>query len=304
MNKETIKVRNFGDLYFYPSTRLMDGLKEVVIFKENTIKHEIPNGSIWIYDSKIPYIPEILDSDIGCGITSFITGEICFDENSRHEILKAVDSIGIHLGQGNHFLDLTIGHPDARRKNLSGNMIFLHSDFNNKNIIPLDFKGARNLMEQAKEKRHKYLEKLTLLLGITAKFYRDWTHNTVTLDGDVTIYRKGAINVSETDGVGVLALDPVDGLYLYAAEFNDYYSSMQHAAGRIGSKSELLGFMKKESYGIARGYVLPSELCSNKDFKETRAQTYNKIDKFTSSFWMQNSMIGFCVPEYVIGTKI
>jgi hypothetical protein len=297
---ETFKLRNFGEFY-YPSDALQEGLIELIIFCENTTKRNIPNGSIFVYE-KCEYKPEILLSDVGCGITSVLTDQLEYNIETIRDILKVVDEIGIHIGQGNHFIDFTTGHPTLRQSDVFSNMIYIHSDFNSENKIPSTYREAEELETIAKKRRLYYLDKLTSLLGISCEFYRDWTHNSVELKDDFVIYRKGSINLEKTDGVGALALNPVDGIYLYVAKNSDLYNSMQHGTGRIGSVSEVQKLMKKESLGMARGYYL-SENANISQLNVVKNGVYNSMDRYIEQFGSSESCVGVCVPELVVTTK-
>ena len=293
-----MQLTNLGNYYYYPSQQLAKGLKEIIIFAENTKKRNIPNGSVYIYDENVSYNPEILKTDVGCGIISFITDEINYDNQSINNILKAVNEIGTHIGQGNHFLDFTTGHPTIKDRNTT--MIFLHSDFNNKNRLPRNYSEAKDLEKKAIDTRFQYVEKLSKLLGISAEFYRDWVHNSVNKENNSLVYRKGAINLQETEGVGVLALNPIDGLLLYGGNFSEYNYSAQHGLERIGSKEELWNKLEKRVYGMVRGYKISS---FEPEIIEVKNQTYNKLNNFINNHYLDFSQIGICSPELVITTK-
>lgn len=293
-----MQLTNLGNYHYYPSQQLRKGLKEIIIFAENAKKRDIPNGSVFIYGEEVSYNPQILKTDVGCGITSFITDELNFDERAVDDILKAVNEIGVHIGQGNHFLDFTTGHPTIKDKNAT--MIFLHSDFNNENILPQNYSEAKDLEKKAIDTRFQYVEKLSKLLGISSEFYRDWVHNSVSKENNSLVYRKGVINLQETEGVGVLALNPIDGLLLYAGDFSEYNHSAQHGTGRIGSKGELWKKLEKRVQGMARGYRISSV---EPEIIEAKNQTYNKLDNFIDNHYRDFSQIGVCSPELVITTK-
>ncbi len=294
------ELRNFGDFY-YPPEHLRKNLEELVIFTENATKKDVPNGSVLVYNTQ-EYDPSILNTDVGCGITSVITGGIDFSEESMQGILRVIDEMGIHIGQGNHFLDFTTAHPSIGDGRVNSNMIYLHSDFNNKNVLPKTYAEAKDLERSAKEQRLEFLGKLTDLMGISSEVYRDWTHNSVNREGDSMVYRKGAINLNETDGVGALALNPLDGIFLYAGDFSDYRNSAQHGVGRIGSKGQLLQRLDKKTEGIARGYVISAPKIDSQ-MEEVKDQAYNSMDNFRRAFLGEYSSIGFCVPELVVTTK-
>ncbi len=288
---------NFGKFYF-PDDSLQKNLRQVIIFAENTKKHNIPNGSVFVYDKNTEYNPEILKSDVGCGITAFFMEPIAFDEKSKMEILKAIDSLGIHIGQGNHFLDFTINHPSIRKGSEKEPMLtFLHTDFNNENYLPTTFDEAKELELKAKDGRISYLEKLAKTLGLKYEFYQDWTHNSVNTENGFLIYRKGAINLNETDNLGLLALNPLDGLYLYVAEFKEYFNSMQHGTGK--SKDKDFEIKEKFSYGIARGFSFEELVADEEAFKKA----YRSIDDFLENFWDLHKPIGYCIPDFVVLTK-
>ena len=294
-----MKLMNYANYYYYPDKRLAKGLKKLIIFAENNKKRDIPNGSVFVYDNNTPYDSSILNTDVGCGITSVITSKIGFDKKSIKEILKAVDAIGMHIGQGNHFIDFTTEHPIINDKEKT-NMIYLHSDFNNQNVLAKNYSQAKDLEKKATDTRIEYLEKLTKLLGISSELYKDWVHNSVNKENDSLVYRKGAINLKNTEKVGLLALNPIDGLLLYAGNFEDELYSAQHGLGRAGSKGELWRKLDKTKYGIARAY--DTSLNTSK-VNKAKDEVYNTIDNFIDNHVFDFSPIGFCCPELVVTTK-
>ena len=307
MSKSNFTIENSGNSYYWPQNSIVNGLQKVLIFNENKTKNGVPNGSVFIYKKNTPYYPEILKSDIGCGITAFITNKIFSgktqsDVNVKIEILKIVNELNIHIGQGDHFIDFTIGHPTITEKGVKSNMIYLHSDFNNKNILPSTYNKAKDLENLAKDKRIEFLEKLTRLMGVSAELYNDWTHNSVDIEDDFLVYRKGAINLQKTQGVGALAIDPFRGIYLYAGDFSDYRFSAQHGVGRKGSKGNLLRKFKKIKHGIARGYYVEYGTPHVGELMNCCKQIYN-LDDFRKKYYLNFSYIGVCVAELVVTTK-
>jgi hypothetical protein len=298
------KVRNYGDFYYYPSPDLIPNLKEIILFTENTKDKKIPNGSVWVYfanDLKnINYNPEILKSDVGCGITGMIIPKLTFDNSTIKDISKAVNELNVDIGQGNHFLDFTTGHPIKKHEH---SMVFLHSDFNKENYIPKSYQEAKDLEKNAVEKRKDFLLQLAKKLKIKGKIYHDWTHNSVKLDNETLTYRKGSIDVSNSEGIGILALNPVDGLYLYASDWKDYFSSMQHGTGRIGSKSFLLDKLEQDREGIVRSLIGTGKHVFKKEMREILKNTYNSEDLFFNKFRFEQKMISYLLPELIIYTK-
>jgi hypothetical protein len=307
---EKFIIENHGSSYYWPQESITNGLRKILIFTENKKKNGIPNGSVFVYEKDTPYYPEILGPDVGCGITAFITdaffsGKEKSDANMRMEIIKAVNELKIHIGQGNHFIDFTVGHSFLTEKGIKSAMVFLHSDFNNENILPSSYEAAKNLENRAKDKRIEYLEKLTKLIGVSGNYYQDWTHNSIEFEDDFLVYRKGAIDLRKTQGIGALALNPLDGILLYAGNFSDYMFSVQHGLGRKGSRGELFGKLEKMSYGIARAYYLNYKNGGQyvRDLEKTAEQAFNNRDEFRNKYYLEYSLIGVCIPELVVTTK-
>lgn len=300
------EIINFGSAY-YPSPDLKKDLKKIIIFTENNTRRGIPNGAVLVYQSD-DYNPEILKSDVGCGITAVVINGLVNDSDDKKlmeqfqlEVLKAVDELGIHIGQGDHFLDITTAHPLLAQQSKNSQMLFLHSDFNNTNFIPRTYQEAKDLEARAKDKRIEYLYALSRLLGVSAEIYRDWTHNSVVREDGLMIYRKGAINLMETENVGLIAISPVSGLFLYVARFEEYFHSMQHATGRIGSKSKLLRLLLRKQVGSAIGYRIPWDKIDN--IEPVESEVYNTLDSFIEHFCLHHEVLGVCVPYLIVTTK-
>ena len=295
--KKNFHLRNFGEIYYYPSKELQLGLKELIIFKENTNKNHIPNGSVWVYKDNQEYTPKILTSDVGCGITAATIEELEYTDKTIDDILNAIDSINVHIGQGNHFIDFTTGHPSLQNKNVATSMIFLHSDFNFDKTCPHSYASAKSFEQSATERRIDYLQKIIKELGIKGKIYKNWTHNSVNKEDDNLVYRKGCINVDETEGIGLLALNPFQGLYLYASDWHRYQRSMQHGVGRIDSKNICNTDIPVKKKGIATALITNGVVPKQVEY------VYNSKDLFLDQFCFEQKTIGYCVPELVIHTK-
>lgn len=286
-------IRNFGDPYFFPHKKLQNGLKEVIIFTENQQKRGIPNGSVWVYQANTPYIPEILREDVGCGITGYLLPQLSGWEFLAKEILKIISQEKIRIGRGNHFIDFTGSHP----LNPFCSMILLHSDFNFNNDFPADLRRAQELTQNAKSKRRETIEKILDKLGIAGEFHKDWTHNSVEQTEDSVIYRKGAINLKETNREGLLALNPFDGVFFYSAEYKDYYHSMQHGTGRKDAKKFQGTGMTTFRENRVKVYLrIPGES------PEELYQHYNTEDKFTETLFFGRVSMGYSLPFIVICT--
>jgi len=296
-----MKIVNHGSSFYYPEGEVATNLKKAVIFTENNKKRMVPNGAVFQYNSK-DYNPEILRSDVGCGITAGIIRKREYDSDFRQEVLKVVNDIGQHIGQGNHFLDFTTSHPYLRTAGLT-DMVFLHTDFNSENIIPSTYQEAKDLENRAIEMRESYLDKLFSKLGISFHPYMDWTHNFVEKDGNSFIYRKGAIDLSRTGNIGALALNPLDGIYLYMLDNEEEFNSMQHGTGRKSSKGQLFDLFASETYGIAQGFWFDREKTTFSEISSVANSAYNSMDLFLNEYGLKSKPIGACVPKLVVKTK-
>lgn len=294
-NKSGFKIKNYGNQHYFPTKSLVDRLVELIIFTENHKKNIVPNGSVWVYNGKQEYNPSILGSDIGCGIASMIIPKLEYDSKTIEGISKVLNEMNMHIGQGNHFIDFTTKFP-LDEENLT-NMIFLHTDFNNKNIVPKNYDQARDMQKFSVEKRREYLDLLVKKLGINGEFYNDWTHNSVKKENGNIVYRKGAINIKDSENIGALALNPQEGIYLYISDWERHRSSMQHGSGRIGQKGIIYSQMEKHKIGNTITYVPPIKPIKELD------EVYNSKEKFFDKFQFEQKQIGFCLPELVIHTK-
>jgi heme oxygenase len=286
--EKPFKFINYGDFYF-PNKTLIPKLEELIIFSEGNVKKDIPNGSVWVYKLS-EYNPEILKSDIGCGIGSMVIPKI----DNYMDVVKAVNSLGKHIGQGNHFIDLTENHPLFKKDT---NMLFIHSDFNSENKIPLNLKEAVQMQKDSLNQREEYLENLAKELGIKGNHYWDWTHNSVQFKNNKLIYRKGAININLTNGEGLLALNPFEGFYSYLGQFPHTQNSMQHGTGKLNKEKVDLSKYEQIKEGIVRALIVP-------EYKpENLYNEYNKINDFLDYHRENTFPMGFIMPKLVIKTK-
>ncbi len=300
---EQFSVLNFSNNFYYPDESLIKSLKDIIIFDENKMKHDIPNGSVFSYEKGREYIPSILGSDIGCGIACAVIDHIDLNDNKNIDsVLSAVNSVGIHIGQGNHFLDITSSYPLLEEKS-GKDLLFIHSDFNNKNIIPKNFIEAKDMEKKSKDARANYIDKLSKKLQLKCDLYMDWTHNSVKFENDSVVYRKGSINLNDNDGTGILGLNPYDGLLLYNAKFKRYNNSMQHGTGRCGSKSNLFDYFTKHEKGIARGYSFGETDHLGKEFQHALKSTYNDHESFLKNYLFEMKYNAKCESKLAITTK-
>jgi hypothetical protein len=291
--KGNFRVRNYGETHFFPKQSLREGLKEVIIFKENNKKYEIPNGSVWVYDRSRGYIPEILREDVGCGITGYIIEQLNYSPKDVREILKSIRDTGIRIGRGNHFIDFCTAHPKAT----DSNMLFLHSDFHFDHKHPISFEGAKAMEQESKDRRRESIEKIIKGLDIKGEFYNDWTHNTVEVGEEQTIYRKGAINIQSSNGEGILALNPFEGFFFYASKWGNYHGSMQHGTGKKAAKK-----FDKSKLEIIRTGNVEGLVIDRTNMPEDVHKYYNEFNAFYETFCKEQLSIGYSRPKLVVYT--
>ena len=218
IDKHKNRIINLGDAFFYPPKYLQKNLNYVLVFSENTMKRDIPSGSVWNYYDE-NYRSEILRDDVGCGISMFLFKK---ENVALNEWLETISKKSI--GGGNHFIN--IGEYDHDL-----DFLLLHSDFNNEKRIPRSVKEAQILEKQAKERRQETTQEILVELGIKGELYRDWPHNFVRTNDLGTSYFKGVVDTKENEGVGLLAMNPIKGTKLFVqnpALLNGY---MQHGLG-------------------------------------------------------------------------
>ena len=295
-----LQVIDYYESGFYPAERLRGGLKTVIVFPENDRKHEIPIGSVWVYDKRTDFNPDILKGDVGCGMTmGIIKGDIP-DEALAEKIFNILIKNDIKIGRGNHFIDLLTAHFQFPEDTST---IVVHSHYSLENDNPSDYTSAIKHMQQGLDSRRRILEIIFSDPEITGVIYKDWTHNSVEMTNDNLIYRKGAFDLKKTDGEGLLALNPYDGLYSYAGSNFKKFDSMPHAIGRKNTDlkadfSKIKKLFKEGKYecwdirASERPAGLDEEYKSGKDF----------LSIFWSNFRLFDSKQTFLKPKYVFYT--
>ena len=289
-DRSSFTIKNSSANYFYPDEDLREGLEELILFPEAQPNHKVPTGSVWKYKGNTPYNPDMLKSDVGCGITGYLIEDYGEPERFGKELLDYLHKEDISIGRGNHFLDFC---QKCKSQPKNQKTVFLHSDFNPQGTLPKTFKQAQQRQKEASKQRQEYLEDLLTDLGISHEYMRDWPHNTVE-NGENVVYRKGSINTEE--GIGIMATNPFHGLFLYAGSFDDYENSMQHSTGikrdsRVDMDKYLLGQKDKKRVFLTK----------NKE-PENIFEEYNPINEFAEIFSLEYSPIDALHTEIVVKT--
>lgn len=176
---------NFADYDFIPSKPMHLGLKDLIIFDNDD--SSLPSSAVWTYDKDVDFKPEILGSNIGYGLTAFLTEDL--DPDNYPEGVEKLFEV-FNLRDRNDFLYTTTKHPSVGK----GGMIVVYSNFNDDKFIPRNLQEASDLENRALDLRIATSEKLLSELGVNGSFYKNWKTHSVTSDNDKTVYRNNAIN--------------------------------------------------------------------------------------------------------------
>ena len=218
-----------------------------------------------------------------------------YNTNLINSLLNIINEEKIQIGRKNHFIDFCEGHPFKTDKDL----IIIHSDFNLSRITPLNYDQAKDLEKIAEEKRICAIEKLVNKLGINGLFYKNWTHNSVNMENGKIIYRKGSINLNETDWEGVLSLNPYEGVYFYVGYMKDHQDSMQHALGK--KNLEQTTKFGQEIHKKGKVEIMKID---HENIPENLYMEYNDVfDGFAKYFEFNQKRIGSSEPKLVISTS-
>ena len=273
MKTEGFRITNHGNQFFYPKPSLTKGLEEVLIFTENTKKRGLPNGSVWKYCEGTPYNQEILRDDVGCGMTAYIHERIPIDATTTREVARILREEKIHIGGGNHFIDLLKNHPLVPGYGTA----IIHTDMNPEKITPANIEEANRREAEALNRRQEVIERLLMRLGVRHRQYNNWTHNAACQVDDQLIYRKGVIDIGESKRVGFFATNPYEDqvLYMGLVEGNNYY---QHGTGRRNSK----GTDHTKTYRHVEGHVV-GMLTGEPPFPKGLYNEFQHMQSFISS---------------------
>lgn len=235
-----VKVINFADSFYRPSSSLSQGLEALVRFPDGEFKHnDIPNSTVWVYTSDRAYIPEILGADVGCGIAAFFINEVDPREAADivyHRLFKRKI-----LGRGNHFVDICSPY-DSSVASFPHNILLVHTH-GDSNKTPSTIREAQERQRAVEKFREELGEELATSIGSSfCELMGNWTHNFVEEDNGTIIYRKGVVKVM-SEKVYVLPAHigarivfyavsdrMIDGIQLQMPPYN----SMPHATGRRG----------------------------------------------------------------------
>lgn len=236
-----VEVINFVDTFYRPSPSLSHGLEALVRFPDGDVKHkDIPNSTVWIYaQEEHSYHPEILQTDVGCGIAAFFINEVDPQE-AADLIYQKLNNRNI-LGRGNHFVDVCSPYEssDADSQPQPRHNILLVHTHGNTNQMPRTIRQAQERQREVESFRKELGEELACFVGSSScTLFGNWTHNSVEEDSGKIIYRKGVVKVTP-EKVHILPAHLGARILFYTVSGEHPfqmppYASMPHATGRRG----------------------------------------------------------------------
>lgn len=265
LKKENSKIINMGDQFFYPPKYLLNQLGYTIIFSENTMKRDIPSGSIWHYKN-FEYKSEILRDDVGCGMALFLI-EKGISKNDWISVLK-----NHSIGSGNHFIN--IGSYDKNK-----DYFLLHTDLNKEVRIPKNINEALRQISISKEKREELTDIIMKEIDARYILFDDWVHNDINIEEDRITYLKGIVDSKKNRQVGIVGLNPIEGVLMYLQPKEWLNGYMQHGLGvkNHDFKKEYIKVSNKLSY-------IDVESISNSSKAELIKRNYRSTDRFYEKY--------------------
>lgn len=276
--KKAVKINSYSNTYFYP--KQTNGLEELVIFPDGEVKRKgIPDSSVWVYNiDSHNYNPEILGPDVGCGIAGFKVPVLDYKE-AADIVVEYLKGKNI-LGRGNHFVDLCDSIiSQYSKEDPDHSIILLHSDGKKVNSsVPTNLEEARVKISDAEKFREELGYKIADILGVNADSLGNWTHNSVEIENDKVVYRKGAVK-TEHGKMYILPSNLCKSVFVYTVheEFLPPYSSMPHGTGRRGPLSEFK--VTEEKAREIRDVIYVPDVISDASLKSEHPDCYNSTSK-------------------------
>ena len=255
-------VYNLGDAFFYPPNYLKNNLSFALVFSENSMKRDIPSGSVWHFKED-KYRQEILKDDVGCGMSLFLTPKD----------IPADDWMGVlrnkSIGGGNHFLNTGSFDDEV-------DYMLLHADLNKEGSVPKTIDEAKDFVHIASQRRQELAYDIFQELGVNGYIFKDWPHNSVDEDEFGVSYLKGVVDSKKTGGVGLIGLNPHDGAFLTMQLSNKLNGYMQHGLGV--KNHEFKKFYQKDSIDSNMQYIVKENSC------EDVCNSFNSVSSLLQRF--------------------
>lgn len=268
--------------FFYPKEGYQKGLKELILFPDGEFKRaNLPNSSVWVYDAEDhEFICELLGTDVGCGISVFITDPIYDIEGTSDIIAKYLKGSG-DLGGGNHFVDICSsidGSEDRVPKDEDYNLILIHTGTGRNDNPKIEtLEDAVNQVNKASKHRRDMMQNIAHETNIDYAPFGDWPHNFVEQVNGEIIYRKGIIKADLEKPYHVLPASIASSIIFYipTSSVKDIRFSMPHGTGRRGPISMFKADLK-EARDLRKTLYIPKEV-SDSSLRGEHPKGYNNI---------------------------
>ncbi len=271
-----VQVISYEDHFFHPPS--WPGLEEVIRFPDGEIKNDsLPNSTVWVFNANDHvFRPEILGNDAGCGMTGFFLKDVdhIAAADAFYNLLKQRRVIG----GGNHFIDICApieSCADLRHEPYK--ILLIHTHGPDKSV-PQAMGQAQQKQRSAESFRQELGQELAELVDSPCKLMGDWTHNTVAVEDNKVIYRKGVVKV-EAGKLYPLPAHLGAKILWYTPNPTTLppYCSMPHATGRRGPLGDTK--VDTEEVEILREMVYIPAGISSPSLRSEHPSCYNGYDK-------------------------
>jgi len=282
-----VQITSYEDNFYRPPAWL--GLEEMVRFPDGEVQQSsLPNSTVWVFNAKDHlFRPEILGNDAGCGMTGFFVQDVDHVEaaDTFYNFLNRKKRI---IGGGNHFIDICApieSVADLRSEPYKILLIHTHGpDIS----VPQTIGQAQQKQRSAESFRKELGEELSALVGSSCELLGDWTHNSVAIENEKVVYRKGIVK-AKSGKIHVLPAHLGAKILLYT--LNDQnpppYFSMPHATGRRGPLGDTK--VNPEEVDILREMVyIPPGISSN-SLRSEHPSCYNGYNKIMDRLLHENN---------------
>jgi RNA-splicing ligase RtcB len=236
------------------------GMEKLVLLPDiSPSRGKLPVGSVAVYPSDHLVSSEYLGSDVGCGMT--LAKFKRKPENdpdylayaTTNELARIPRDKAGGLGGGNHFItfyevqDLAEEEAIKLGLNVGDNVFLVHTgsrskgrELYEKGLTGLKYlAGYDQVLQWAKKNRRDLTQIVSKVAGAPVDLLLDRMHNTLDVQEERIIYRKGAVNLNFGELTVVPSSMAGEAVLIKAKpEINEIENSMIHGTGRRYSRAE------------------------------------------------------------------
>ena len=287
-----VELINYSSTHYYPNDSFK-GLEKLIIFPEGELKSNgIPNGSVWLFDSKNHvYDSRILANDVGCGMSAFLISN-GFDYKAAADKVANFMKDKRILGGGNHFVDLCGPfEPLTNQFYPEHSVLVIHTDGKSfDSHVPTTVSEVNIKTQKASDFRYTLGNDIARLISAhKLEKLGDWPHNTAEYENGKYVYRKGTIKVIP-EKVHILSTHVGSTILFYTVHKADVpaENSMPHASGRKGPTGDFKVSIEKANE--VRNLVYVPEIISDSSLRSVHPDCFNNSTKIYRQFGKQ--MVG------------